>query len=123
MTINRREFMLSTAVGSLASIAWPAFAAINPKLAGVLNEISNQVIAASPETSSYLGLDSGANAGARGRLDDRSSAGRATTSADIPRYQRMLASVDRTTLTGHDKLLYESVAYELAIGAAGAVFP
>lgn len=120
--IDRRDFLLSTAAAGLAgSAAWPAFAAINPGLKAVLDQIANEALKESPETFSYLGLDSGANAWARGRLADRSAAARARTLADIPRYRAMLASV-AGPLTGQDKILHASVDYALASGAAGGRF-
>jgi uncharacterized protein (DUF885 family) len=123
MTVDRRTFILSTAAAGLAGVAWPAFGAINPRLATILDGITNDVFDQSPETLSYLGLDSGARAGARARLSDRSLAARARVQPDIRKYQAMLAGADRNSLTGHDALLYDSIAYELANGAAGARFP
>jgi uncharacterized protein (DUF885 family) len=122
MQFNRRNFMLSSAALGVAGAAWPAFAAVNPKLATVLDAIANDVLSDSPETLSYLGLDTGERAGARAKLGDRSPAARAKTEADIPRYQRMLAGVNREALKGHDRLLYDSVAYSLANAAAGTRF-
>lgn len=124
MQFSRRHFVLSaTALGGLAGIRWPAHAAIAPKLAAVLDAIAREELKESPESYSYLGLDSGAEAWARAKLDDRSAAARARTFTDIRRFQAMLASVDRTTLSGHDGLLYDSIAYALRNGAAGERFP
>ena len=122
MIFNRREFMISVGATGLASAAWPALAAINPKLQSVLDEIANAVLRDSPESYSYLGLDTGANSWARARLRDRSAAARARVATENQRYRRMLDSVDAASLTGHDRLLYDSVAYELANGATGAGF-
>ncbi|SDC52248.1 Uncharacterized conserved protein, DUF885 familyt [Sphingomonas sp. YR710] len=123
MNLNRRSFLLSAAAATgLAAIGRPAFAAIEPKFAKLLDDIAMQNLKDSPEGFSYLGLDTGANAWARAQLGDRSAAARAKTIADIPRFQNMLASIDRASLAGHDKLIYDSVAYELASGAAGSRF-
>jgi uncharacterized protein (DUF885 family) len=122
MILDRRNFMLSTAAAGLVAAARPAFAAISPRLAAVLDAIANDTLDTSPETLSYLGLDSGQRAAARGQLSDRSAAARARTLTDIARYQKMLASVGEAGLTGHDRILYRSVAYELANGAAGGRF-
>jgi uncharacterized protein (DUF885 family) len=123
MKIDRRDFILSAAALGLASSAWPAFAAIDPKLGSVLDAIAWDVLDQSPEALSYLGLDTGAHAAARARLADRSLAARARTIADIARYKAMLRSVPRASLAGHDALLYDSVAYLLANAATGAHFP
>ena len=122
MSFTRRHFLLSTAAAGLAGAAWPALAAIDPKLATVLDAIADDALADSPETLSYLGLDAGDRAAARGQLGDRSLAARAKTLTDVRKYQQMLATVDRAALAGHDRILYDSVAYELANGAASGRF-
>lgn len=123
MQFNRRSFLMSAAAATgIGAIGRPAFAAIDPAFAKLLDDIAMQNMKDSPETFSYLGLDSGANAWARAQLGDRSAAARAKGIADIARFRKMLASVDRGSLAGHDRLIYDSVAYELANGAAGARF-
>ncbi|ODU21909.1 MAG: hypothetical protein ABS87_04140 [Sphingomonas sp. SCN 67-18] len=122
MICNRRNFMVSAAAMGLAGIAWPAFAAIDPKLRATLDEIARAALRDSPEGYSYLGLDSGENSWARARLRDRSAAARAKVATENRRYRKMLDGIDRASLAGQDRLLYDSVAYELASGAAGAAF-
>lgn len=100
-----------------------ALAAINPRLNSVLDAIANAVLADSPEALSSLGLDTGQRAAARARLADRSPAARARIEANIGRFQRMLASVPRSSLNAHDQLLRDAVAYELANAARGRRFP
>ncbi|HEY0412590.1 MAG TPA: DUF885 family protein [Allosphingosinicella sp.] len=124
MDISRRDFFLSSAAAGLAAgMAWPAFAALDPKLAGTLDAIAWDVLNRSPETLSLLGLDTGAHAAARAKLGDRSAAARAATVAGIARHRAMLAAVDRASLRGHDRLVYDSTAYLLANAAAGTRFP
>ncbi|WP_076068942.1 DUF885 domain-containing protein [Sphingomonas montana] len=122
MILDRRTFVLSTAAAALLSAGGRAVAAVDPRLGTGLDGIANGILDTSPETLSYLGLDSGARAGARGQLSDRSPAARARTQTDIARYRRILAGIDRAALSPHDRLLYDSVAYELANGAAGGRF-
>lgn len=69
--------MVSATAAGLAGMAWPAFAAIDPKLHATLDEIARAALRESPEGYSYLGLDSGENSWARARLRDRSLASRA----------------------------------------------
>lgn len=122
MPLDRRTFLYSAAAAALAGTTWPAFAAIDSRLARALDDIAKQALRESPETLSYLGLDSGADAWARARLDDRTKTSVARALANIPRFQQLLSQVDRGSLAAHDRLVYDSVAYELANGAAGARF-
>ena len=120
--MDRRDFLVSGAALGMAGIAWPAMAAIDPKLHAVLDAIANDVLAQSPEGLTQLGLDTGKYAWARSKLGDRSAAARARTAPDIAKYKRMLASVNRGSLAGHDRVLYDSVAYSLALGERGTHF-
>ncbi|MFD1949451.1 DUF885 domain-containing protein [Sphingomonas arantia] len=122
MILDRRAFVLSTAAAGLLSASGRALAAIDPRLGTGLDAIANAILDTSPETASYLGLDSGPRAAARSQLSDRSAAARARVQTDIARYRRILAGIDRAALSPHDRLLYDSAAYELANGAAGANF-
>src|SRR3954468_23597075 len=123
MHLDRRQLLASAAAAGFASFAGPAFAAIDPRLAPVLDAISWDVLSHSPEALSQLGLDTGAHAAARGQLGDRSPRARARTIADIAKHRRMLAAVNRASLKGHDRLVYDSVAWSLANAAEGARFP
>ena len=122
MILDRRFFMLSAAAAGVGVAAGPALAAIDPGLKVVLDGIADDLLAQSPETLSYLGLDSGARAGARARLGDASPAARAKTLRDVGKYRAMLARVNRAGLSPQDGLLYDSVAYELANAQAGGRF-
>jgi len=120
MNLHRRDFLCASgAFGLAAGLPFPAFAAIDPRLASTLDAIAWDVLRESPETLSQLGLDTGAHAAARGKLADRSAAARARTVAGIARHRRMLAAVDRNALQGHDRLVYDSTDYLLRNAAAG----
>jgi uncharacterized protein (DUF885 family) len=124
MHLSRRDFVLSAAAAGLAGgLPAAAFAALDPQLAATLDAIAWDVLNRSPETLSYLGLDSGGHAAARGKLGDRSAAARARTVAGIAEHRRRLASIPRAGLPLHDRLVYDSTAYLLANAAAGARFP
>src|SRR4051812_45083533 len=124
MNLHRRDFLrASAATGIAAALPFPAFAALDPKLAATLDAIAWDVLKDSPETMSSLGLDTGAHADARGKLADRSPAARAKTVAGIAKHRRMLAVVDRGALHGHDRLIYDSADYLLKNAAAGTRFP
>jgi uncharacterized protein (DUF885 family) len=124
MTLHRRDFLrASAAAGVAAALPFPAFAAIDPKLAATLDAIAWDVLKDAPEAMSSLGLDTGVHAAARGKLADRSPAARTRTVAGIAKHRRMLASVDRASLHGHDRLVYDSTDYLLKNAAAGTRFP
>jgi uncharacterized protein (DUF885 family) len=123
MLLDRRQLLASAAAAGFLGLAGPALAALDPRLTRVLDAIAWDVLNRSPETLSQLGLDTGAHAAARARLSDRSAAARARTVAGIARHRRMLAAVNRAALKGHDRLVYDSVAYLLANAAAGTRFP
>src|SRR5436305_10048713 len=94
MNLHRRDFLrASAATGIAAAFPFPAFAAIDPKLAATLDAIAWDVLEESPETMSQLGLDTGAHAAARGNLADRSPAARARTVAGIAKHRHLLAAV------------------------------
>src|SRR4051794_22040805 len=125
MNLDRRDFLSASAAaaaGLAAGLPFPAFAALDARLAATLDAIAWDVLRESPEALSLLGLDTGAHAAARGRLDDRSAAARARTVAGIARHRRMLAAIDRKALTGHDRLVYDSADYLLDNAAAGTRF-
>src|SRR3954464_11928640 len=104
MLLDRRTFFLSAAAAGLAGSAWPALAALDPKLQSVLDAIAWDVLNGAPEGLSQLGLDPGEHAPPRAPPNARSAADRAKVVASIPRYQHMLAAVNRSALTGHDRL-------------------
>ena len=122
MVIGRRDFLAGASALGLSGLAGPALAAIEPKLKSVLDRIARDELSTSPETLSLLGLDTGADAAARGKLGDRSAAARAKIADDVARYRQWLGAIDRSTLSGHDRLLADSVGYTLANAAAGARF-
>ncbi|MCA3255368.1 MAG: DUF885 family protein [Alphaproteobacteria bacterium] len=122
MIIGRRDFLMGASGLGLGGLAGPALAAIEPGLKAVLDRIAWDALGHDPETLSLLGLDTGANAAARGRLSDRSAASRSRVAADVARYRGWLRGVDRSRLKGHDRLLADSVGYTLANAAAGARF-
>ena len=120
--LNRRAFIHSTAAIGAAGLAGPLWAAVDPRLASVLDAMADDQLDQAPEILTQLGLDTGPRAAARGRVGDRSPAARARTFTDITRYQRMLAGVNRTALAGHDRYLYDAVVYLLGSGERGKRF-
>lgn len=123
MQLNRRDFLttLSIAAGAVG-FSQPLWAALDPGLRKLLDEIAFDYLKTSPESLTYLGLDKGDYAWARAKWSDGSAAARAKAIADAGRYRQMLARIDRKSLKGHDGLLYDAVAYCLDLGTAGGRF-
>ena len=77
MGSNRREFIARTgaAIAALSSLAACAKRATAPAIEELLAGIAEELLAEYPENATALGLDSGARAGLKSRLTDRSLAG------------------------------------------------
>lgn len=128
MAVDRRQLLLgATAAGLAASapgLAWAVAAGpvANPKLAGLLDDFVQEMLAAWPETATSLGLDTGTNAGLKGKLGDASTAGRKAAIADYESRRKRLKAVDRATLTPSDVTIYDTVDYAQGLGAEGGKF-
>jgi uncharacterized protein (DUF885 family) len=117
--LNRREVLLSAGALSLAPVAAGAAPAVepasDPATAGRLNALFEQFmqqnLARSPQLATRLGLDKGALASAKSRLDDRSLEQRERDKADTEARRRALGGIDRGRLRGGDALGYETIAY------------
>jgi len=129
MTIDRRRLLLSAAAaGAAASLPRLALAApgkgpvADPRLAALLDAFVDEMLAASPETATSLGLDSGPRAGLKGKLSDMSAAGRRAQVAAYADRRERLKTVDRARLDDHDATIYDTVAAAQDLGVAGGAF-
>ncbi|MBI5941585.1 MAG: DUF885 family protein, partial [Caulobacterales bacterium] len=128
MAVDRRQLLLgATAAGLAASapaLAWAATAGpiADPKLAGLIDDFVQEMLVASPETATSLGLDTGANAGLKGKLSDASAAGREAAIAGYQSRRKRLAAIDRATLSPSDVTIYDTVVYAQGLGARGGKF-
>ncbi len=128
MAVDRRQLLLgAAAAGVAASAPNLTFAAAagpvdNPKLAKLLDSFVQEMLVASPETATSLGLDGGANAGLKSRLSDASITGRKATVADYAGRRKRLKGIDRAGLTPSDATLYDTVDYAQGLGAEGGKF-
>ncbi len=110
--LNRRAMLLSTgAAAAVAGFAPRALAAGDPALASLFDQFFQEGLALRPESATQLGLDKGANAGLKGKLNDGSTAGRAAARAQTGDQLRRLQAIDRARLTGADRLNYDVIAY------------
>ncbi len=129
MLSNRREFLLYSAAGvalsasATASASYAAKApAGSPALATLLANFANEMLAKSPETCTSLGLDAGARATQKTRLDDRSVSSMTARVADSIDRKNRLQAIDRATLSGADATYYDTVVYNLDCIIAGGKF-
>ncbi len=128
MNANRRQVLMTAAAAGIAAnmpglaLAASAGPVADPKLAALLDAFVDEMLRASPETATGLGLDTGKYAGARTKLDDRSAAGRRKQVAEYADRARRLAALSRTGLNSHDLTLYDTVLYAMQAGAEGGRF-
>ena len=129
MAVDRRQLLLGAAAASVAvsapSLTFAAAAAgpvADPKLAALLDRFVQEMLTASPETATSLGLDTGANAGLKNKLNDASIAGRKATVADYVGRRKRLRAIDRAALTPSDATLYDTVDYAQGLGVEGGTF-
>ena len=122
--IDRRELMAGAAMAG-AGLALPGIAnaaAPTPDLRPVLDRIADQTLDLSPATATSLGLDKGARAALKSRLDDRSPAAFARATAITADAMRDLARISRGRLSGQDLTLYDTVQYALGLSGEAARF-
>ena len=113
MALDRREFLSSTALASCAS-AWPltgAAAAPGDTLKAAFDTIYVEDLRDHPQRATSLGLDKGANADLKARLDDNSPAGRAAEKALTLDQLARLKAFDATAFSGADRVNYDTVVY------------
>lgn len=110
---NRRDILLA---GAGMALAGPAFAhgGGDAALVATLSRHMDEYLALSPEAAASLLTDARGQA-ARGKLNDRSPAGKAADVAAAQRWRRELAAIDRKALsparlTDHDSAAF---AYEM----------
>ena len=118
--MDRREFIASgvalAVAGILRAPAVSGDANTEAARARAVDEaIFADLLGASPQTATSLGLDTGDNAAARSRLDDRSPAGRMRELAPVIRAWPQLQAIDAGRLAGRDRSDFETVAWIAAI--------
>ncbi len=115
--MDRRRFLTSTgAVTAMAFTPGMLRAAGDPAsgdavLDKVLDDVFADNIGNSPEGATALGLDKGARAALKGKLDDNSLAARATDLARAKKSIARIEAVDPATLSKQGKLNREVVLY------------
>ncbi|NEX92365.1 DUF885 family protein [Caulobacter sp. 17J65-9] len=110
--LDRRQLLVSASAAS-AACALPAASAFarTDALTQMLDDTVVRALNDSPQLMTLTGLDTGANAAARGRLDDRSPVGLERSRALFADLAKGLARYDPKTLTGADWVNHQSAAY------------
>ncbi len=115
--MDRRQFLSSTGAATAVALTPGVLRAAAPTgdaaLNALLDAIFQENLADSPESVTQLGLDKGAMAAAKAKLDDRSLASRA---ADLARTKSAIARVEAVSAEGLSdagKLNREVVLYSL----------
>ena len=133
--MNRRDLMAgATGAGALALLArtggaaaqgmGPGSSPASAKLNAVFDRIMKETLDRSPETATGLGLDVGARAGEKSRLDDRSVAAWEGDKARTAAHLAALRGIDRSALGLQDQVNYDSVLYVTDLNdQAGRQFP
>jgi uncharacterized protein (DUF885 family) len=113
--LSRRDLIATaSAAGLLAPLGARAQGAATPegaKLNGMLDAFFNEGLQASPESATQLGLDTGAHADLKHRLNDQSAAGIAAARALNADQLRRLHGIDRAGLSTMEKVNYDTIAY------------
>ncbi|MGZ6042028.1 MAG: DUF885 family protein, partial [Asticcacaulis sp.] len=94
----------------------PEPAETSPEAAAALKSafdlILHDTLAAQPTTLTSLGLDTGEWAYQKSRLEDRSEAGKAATTARLKKAVAALNAIDRNMLAGTDRINYDTVLWD-----------
>jgi len=110
--LDRRAFLATTAAGALAAAA-PALAqgSEDARLKTLLDAMFEEMVDDSPERATSLGLDKGARAALKSRLDDYSEAGRVKRLGQTRARVAALKAIDRNALSAASKVDLDTVLY------------
>ncbi|PZN95382.1 MAG: DUF885 domain-containing protein [Alphaproteobacteria bacterium] len=119
--MHRRQFLKSTAlVGATAAVPQAVWAATaeDAKLSVLFDAFFNEGVDESPQQASSLGLDKGARAGLKSRLNDYSAAGKAQRLVRVKDRLARLHGIGRAALSPKAALDYDIVDYDLSRSVA-----
>lgn len=111
MTLSRRNLLQTSAAAAAMSVAGckpkaatPVATQSAPGAADILDQATDLMLTAYPETASSAGLDSGKYAGLKSKLTDRSAAGQAKIKSDVGAMLGKLRAIDTSELSPSDAL-------------------
>lgn len=123
--MDRRSFLTSTGAATALALTPGALrAAVTPAdgdaaLDAVMESVFNDNIVNSPEAATQIGLDKGANAGLKTKLDDNSLAARGPDLARAKKAIARIEAVDPATLSKQGKLNRDVVLYSMRNNIVG----
>lgn len=124
--MKRREFLGQASALALAGLApAPLRAAASPadtRLRTLLDRFFYDRLDENPEGATNLGLDTGARAKLRWKLEDRSRAASARALAARKRERAALRGIDRAALSAEAQIDYDVIAYQLDRAIGGERF-
>jgi uncharacterized protein (DUF885 family) len=132
LQIDRRSLLLSGAAGFAYGIGIRGARAqvpggdneqvADPGLRAFFDRMTEAMLERNPQQASFMGLDKGARAALKSRLNDRSwAAVERNRTADNTRLKDLKA-IDPSTLNASDRVHYETVAYALELAAESSGF-
>ncbi|HZZ36221.1 MAG TPA: DUF885 family protein, partial [Caulobacteraceae bacterium] len=119
---NRRELIATAAAALALPVSARAAETQAQKLGALFDAFFQENLRANPESATQLGLDTGPNADLRGKLSDQSAAGIAAAKARNLSQLKRLSAIDRSQLTGLDRVNYDTVLYIRRSNAAIQAF-
>ena len=125
MQASRRAFVTTAAAAGVLAGA-PSLAQAqgtnDAQLAALLNSFADEMLRASPETATSLGLDTGARADLKGKLSDVSRGSMVADQRSCYAMLRRMWAIDPASLSAPERIRYEAVQYALRLGAQGGDF-
>src|SRR5690348_14781660 len=117
--IDRRQLLMNAAAAAAWALAREALAVAgtgteakeNRALGRILGEFSQALLVEYPDSATFLGLDTGANARLRGELPGRSIAADEARARSCGERLRRLRAFDAAQLRGLDRVNFEAVRY------------
>jgi uncharacterized protein (DUF885 family) len=125
--MNRRDLLLTSAAAAFSAESALAKAprgnegvgGEGARLNALFDAIMTQALDNSPEFTTSLGLDNGARAAAKSKLDDRSIPAQEAAIARTSDQLRRLRAIDRAALNAVDRVNYDCVLYTTALQDQG----
>ena len=129
MSSNRREFIAGTGAALAALTGLAACGKRAPEAAAavdvepMLSEIGEGLLTDYPENATGLGIDTGARAGLKAKLTDRSAAGQAAIAKEVEARLSRLNAVDASKLPEAARIDFDVVRTAHEAAAEGFKFP